>query len=131
MRKEYDLQTDVLVTIVATTPVTSKHADLLTAFATRTEFRGARHVVTRDAFGSRPARILDAGGREIAADYRAWIDAQLDAHGGSASAVWETHQDAGYQLVECQPALHYFVHRSRWRSGQLRADRGMGRTGVC
>ncbi|OXI61699.1 hypothetical protein CFB81_34970 [Burkholderia sp. AU28863] len=110
MRKEYDLQTDVLATIVATTRVTPKHADLLTALATRTDYRSARYVVTRDEFGSQPARILDAEGREIAADYRAWIDAQLDAHGGSASAVWETHKDAGYQLVECQPVLHYFVH---------------------
>lgn len=66
MRKEYDLQTDVLATIVATTPVTPKHADLLTAFATRTEFRGARHVKSRDEFGARPARVIDANGREIA-----------------------------------------------------------------
>lgn len=38
MRKEYDLQTDVLTTIIATTPVVRKHAELLTAFATRTDY---------------------------------------------------------------------------------------------
>ncbi|QCP55079.1 hypothetical protein FAZ95_38735 [Trinickia violacea] len=110
MRKEYDLQTDVLATIVATTPVTKKHADLLTAFATRTDYRGARYVMTRDEFGERPARVLTADGREIAADYRAWIDAQLAAHSGSVRAVWLAHKDAGYQLTEIQPVLHYFVH---------------------
>ncbi|OXJ06672.1 hypothetical protein [Burkholderia sp. HI2500] len=109
MRKEYDLQTDVLAMIVATTPVTPKHADLLTAFATRTEFRGARHVKARDEFSAQPARIIDADGREIAADYRAWIDAQLAAL-GSAHAVWEAHKEAGYRLVEIEPVLHYFVH---------------------
>ncbi|WP_244098425.1 hypothetical protein [Burkholderia ambifaria] len=83
---------------------------MLTALATRTDYRGARYVVTRDEFGPQPARILDAAGREIAANYRAWIDAQLDAHRGSARAVWDTHKDAGYQLVECQPVLHYFMH---------------------
>lgn len=110
MRKEYDLQTDVLATIVAATPVTPKHAELLTAFATRTEFRGARYVATRDEFGAQPARIVDADGREIAPDYGAWIDAQLAAHGGSARAVWDAYKDAGYHLVECHPVLHYFMH---------------------
>ncbi|WP_175914682.1 hypothetical protein [Burkholderia metallica] len=109
MRKEYDLQTDVLTTIVATTPVTPKHADLLTTFATRTQFRGARHVKARDEFGAQPTRIIDADGHEIAADYRAWIDAQLAAL-GSAREVWLAHKDAGYQLVEIEPVLHYFVH---------------------
>lgn len=50
MSKEYDLQTDVLATIVATTPVTPKHTGLLTAFATRTEFRGARDALTLPTF---------------------------------------------------------------------------------
>lgn len=109
MRKEYDLQTDVLATIVATTPVTSKHADLLTAFATRTEFRSARHVKMRGEFGAQPARIIDVDGREIAADYRAWIDAQL-AELGSAREVGHAHKEAGYQLVEIERVLHYFVH---------------------
>ncbi len=110
MSKEYDLQTDVLATIVATTPVTPKHTELLTAFATRTEFRGARYAVTRDEFSERPARVIDADGREIADDYCAWIDEQLDAHGGSVQDLLLAHQDAGYQLVEAQPLLHYFVH---------------------
>ncbi|ONC41686.1 hypothetical protein AQ914_18215 [Burkholderia pseudomallei] len=110
MRKEYDLQTDVLATIVATTPVTKRHADLLTALATRTEYRGARYVLTRDVYSERPARIIDADDREIAADYHAWIDAQLEANGGSVRAVWEAHKDAGYRLTEIRPLLHYFVH---------------------
>ncbi|MDN7431398.1 hypothetical protein [Burkholderia sp. AU45388] len=109
MRKEYELQTDVLATIVAATPVTPKHAELLATFATRTEFRGARYVRTRDDFGEQPARIVDAEGREIAADYRAWIDAQLAAH-GSVRATWAAHKDSGYRLVEIQPLLHYFAH---------------------
>lgn len=110
MRKEYELQTDVLATIVAATPVGPKHADLLTAFATRTDYRGARYVMTRDVYGEQPARILDAYDREVAADYRAWIEAELAAHGGSARAVWAAHKDAGYRLTEVQPRLHYFVH---------------------
>jgi len=110
MRKEYELQTDVLATIVAAVPVTPKHAQLLTAFATRTDYRGARYAVTRDEFSERPARVIDADGREIAADYHAWIDAELDAHGGSVQDVLLSHRDAGYQLVEVQPLLHYFVY---------------------
>jgi hypothetical protein len=109
MRKEYELQTDVLATIVAATPVPPKHAELLTTFATRTDYRSARYAVTRYEFSERPARVIDADGREIAADYHAWIDAQLDAHGGSVGDVLLAHQDAGYQLVEVQPLLHYFV----------------------
>lgn len=110
MRKEYDLQTDVLATIVAATSVTKNHSDLLTAFATRTDYRSARYVMTRDVYSERPARILDAEDREIAADYHAWIDAQLEAHGGSVRAVWEAYRNAGYRLTEIRPLLHYFVH---------------------
>ncbi|AOI94081.1 hypothetical protein WS58_16480 [Burkholderia pseudomultivorans] len=110
MRKEYELQTDVLATIVATTLVTPKHDELLTAFAARTDFRGARHVKTRDEFGAQPARVIDANGREIAADYGAWIDVQLAAHGGSARAVWSAYREAGYLLVEVEPLLHYFMY---------------------
>ncbi|AOI68719.1 hypothetical protein [Burkholderia ubonensis] len=95
--------------IVATTPVTAKHAELLPAFATRTEFRGMRYVMTRDDFGEQPARIVDADGGEIAADYRAWIDAQL-AELGSVHEVWHAHKDSGYRLVEIQPRRHYFAH---------------------
>ncbi|KWD85131.1 hypothetical protein [Burkholderia ubonensis] len=110
MRKEYDLQTDVLATIVASTPVAPKHTELLTAFATRTEFRGARYAVTRDEFSERPARVIDAEGHEIAPDYQAWIEGQLAAHGGSVQDLLLAHQASGYQLVEAQPLLHYFVH---------------------
>ncbi len=48
MRKEYELQTDVLSTLVAATPVAKKHADLLTTFATRTDYRSLHYVMTRD-----------------------------------------------------------------------------------
>lgn len=95
MRKEYELQTDVLATIVAATPVTQNHADLLTILATRTDYCGARYVKTRDEFSEQPARIVDGEDREIAADYRTWIDAQLDAHGGSVHAVWRAPRRRG------------------------------------
>ncbi|WP_350029936.1 MULTISPECIES: hypothetical protein [unclassified Caballeronia] len=69
MRKEYDLQTAGLATIVAATSVTKKHSDLPTPFATRTDYRSARYVIARDVHSERPARILDTDDREIAADY--------------------------------------------------------------
>jgi Arc/MetJ family transcription regulator len=110
MRKEYDLQTDVLATIVATTPVTAKHAALQAAFATRTGWRGARYVMTRDTYSEWPARVIDREGREVAPDYGTWIDAQLAQHSGSVSAVVDAHRESGYLLTEIQPLLHYFVH---------------------
>lgn len=45
MREDYELQTDVLATIVASTPVTKHHADLLTSFATLPA-SGEQRVVT-------------------------------------------------------------------------------------
>ncbi|WP_309788794.1 MULTISPECIES: hypothetical protein [unclassified Caballeronia] len=68
MRKEYELQTDVLDTVVAATPVKKKHTELLTAFATRTDYRSLCYVMTRDIYGTSPARIIDADGREISPD---------------------------------------------------------------
>lgn len=82
MRKEYDLQTDVLATIVAATPVTPKHAELLTTFATRTDYRGARYVMTRDDFGEQPARVVDAEGREIAAESAIAASMVMNGPGG-------------------------------------------------
>lgn len=110
MLHEYDLQTDVLATIIAKTPVSKKHADLLAALATRTDHRGARYVMTRDIFSGQPARVIDSDGREIAPDYHTWINAQLLQHGGSVRAVLEAHKNCGYLLTENQPLLHYFVH---------------------
>ncbi|HFT8010398.1 TPA: hypothetical protein ACU9T0_006123 [Burkholderia cenocepacia] len=49
MRQEYELQTYGLATIVAATAVTPKHAALLTTFATRTDYRGARYAVSQDS----------------------------------------------------------------------------------
>ncbi|EEC33762.1 hypothetical protein ACUTFY_24505 [Burkholderia pseudomallei] len=40
----------MLATVVAATPVTSKHAALLTTFATRTDYRGARYAVPPQSF---------------------------------------------------------------------------------
>ncbi|AOZ11225.1 hypothetical protein [Cupriavidus malaysiensis] len=110
MRREYDLQTDVLATVVATTPVTLKHVALLTAFATRTDFRDARYVTTRDTWSARPARLVTADGIEIASDYRAWVEQQLAEHGGNAEAVCTANRTKGYLLTEVQPVLHYFSH---------------------
>lgn len=110
MRKEHDLQTDVLATVIAGTPVTKRHAALQTAFVTRTCWRGARYVMTRDTYSEWPARVIDREGREVAPDYGAWIDAQLAEHGGSVSAIVDAHRECGYLLTEIQPLLHYFVH---------------------
>ncbi|HDR8962075.1 hypothetical protein [Burkholderia vietnamiensis] len=46
MRDEYELQTDVLATIVAAVPVTPKHAQLLTEFATRTDYRTVTRIAS-------------------------------------------------------------------------------------
>lgn len=110
MRKEYDLKTDALDTIVATTLVTAKHAALVAALAARTDYRSARYVKTRDEFGSRPARVLDAAGGEVAADYYAWIDAQLAEHGDSVERMWAAFEGRGYLVTEVEPVLHYFVY---------------------
>lgn len=110
MRKEYELQTDVLATVIAGVQVSRKHADLLATFTTRTDYRAARYVMTRDTYGSWPARVIDAEGHEIAPDYRAWVDTELEIHGGSVREVWAAHKDAGYLLTEIQPLLHYFTH---------------------
>ncbi|MBU9198855.1 hypothetical protein KTD33_30475 [Burkholderia gladioli] len=110
MRKEYDLKTDALETIVATTLVTTKHAALVAALAARTDYRSARYVKTRDEFSSRPARVLDAAGGEVAADYYAWIDAQLAEHGDSVERMWAAFEGRGYLVTEVEPVLHYFVY---------------------
>lgn len=110
MRHEYQLNTDVLATIVATTPVTKKHAALLSEFATRTEFRSVHFVVAGDEDGANPARIVTAEGDEVAPDYRSWVRAQLDAHGGDVAAVCAEHQDKGYLVTEVEPVLHYFAY---------------------
>ncbi|BCQ30309.1 hypothetical protein NK8_85000 (plasmid) [Caballeronia sp. NK8] len=110
MRKEYELQTDVLGTIVEATPVTKKHADLLMTFATRTDYRSLRYVMTRGTYSTSPARIIDTDGREISPDYRTWVEAELEAHGGSAREVWLAHKNAGFLLTENERLLHYFVH---------------------
>lgn len=110
MRKEYDLKTDALETIVAATLVTARHAALVAAFAGRTDFRSARYVKTRDEFGPRPARVLDGAGGEVAADYFTWIDAQLARHGDSVERLWAAFKDRGYLVTEVEPVLHYFVH---------------------
>ncbi|MEZ2353407.1 hypothetical protein [Caballeronia sp. RCC_10] len=87
-------------TIVAAAPVTRKHADSLTMCAMRTDYPSLRYVVTRDTYGPSPARIIDADGREISPDHHAWIEAELQTHGGSARAVWPARKDAGYLLTE-------------------------------
>ncbi|MDN7631639.1 hypothetical protein [Burkholderia cenocepacia] len=110
MKKEYELQTDVLETVVAGTPVTARHAALLTAFATRSDFRRARYVAMRDHWSARPARILDPEGREVADDYRAWVHQALDEHGGDASSVWHAYKHRRYLLTEVQSVQHFFAH---------------------
>ncbi|MGN4074710.1 hypothetical protein ACS0X5_24880 [Burkholderia gladioli] len=110
MSKEYDLKTDVLETIVGSTVVTTKHAALVAAFAARTEFRSARYVKTRNEFGSRPARVLDADGGEVAADYFGWVTEQLAKHGDSVERSWAAFEGLGYLVTEVEPVLHYFVY---------------------
>lgn len=126
MRKEYELQTDVLATVVAATPVARNHEGLLKTLAARTDYPGVRLVLTRDAYGEQPARIIDAEDREIAADYRTWVDAQLEVHGGSVRAVWLAHKEAGLRLTERRPLLHYFVYDRANRGISVRLAIGSG-----
>ncbi|WP_257807017.1 hypothetical protein [Burkholderia glumae] len=109
MRHDYELQTDVLATLVANTRVEKKHVALIAMFAARTDFRAVRHVKARDEFSSVPTRVLDAHNQEIAADYRAWIDQQLDRF-GTAAAVCDEFAESGYRMAERDPVLHYLMY---------------------
>lgn len=109
MRREYELRTDVLDTIIAKTPITKKHTALLNTLTTRTEFHGTQFVTSGNEWGARPARILTADGAELAPDYRIWVSEQLDMHAGNVEAICVEHQDKGYLLTEVASVLHYFA----------------------
>ncbi|KVG53493.1 hypothetical protein WS79_29360 [Burkholderia territorii] len=49
-------------------------------------------------------------GREVAPDYHAWIDAQLDAHGGSVEDVLLAHRYSAINWSKVQSLLHYFMY---------------------
>ncbi|VVD30909.1 hypothetical protein [Paraburkholderia dioscoreae] len=110
MKHEYCVQTDILETVVASAPVELRHAALLAALATRTEFRSPAYVTSRDSYGAHPARVFDAAGALVADNYRDWIRSEIDARNGDVAAVWEHYKDEGYLLSEIQPVLHFFVH---------------------
>lgn len=110
MRREYDVHTDIIETIVASAPVMSGHAALLAAFASRSEHRGLQYVTSRDHWCAQPAQILDADGTVVAPDYREWVRQQLEEFGGDVPAICRAHKEKGYLLAEGQPVLHYFVH---------------------
>lgn len=109
MRREYDVHTDIIETIVGSTPVMNGHAALLSAFASRTEYRGLRYVTSRDHWCAQPAQILDRDGLVVATDYREWVQQQLDEFGGDVPSICRAYEEKGYLLAEVQPILHYFV----------------------
>ncbi|WP_244864203.1 hypothetical protein [Paraburkholderia aspalathi] len=110
MKHEYCVQTDILETVVASAPVELRHTALIAKLATRTEFRSAAYVTSRDTYGASPGRVFDESGTLVADNYRDWIGSEIAAHNGDVGAVWERYKDKGYLLSEVQPVLHFFAH---------------------
>jgi hypothetical protein len=106
----YIIMTDLLETIVGSSPVTRKHGALLSAIAHKTVLHDIALVTTRDHFVPMPHRILDRGGEVISHNFEEWMRDKLDRHHGDHVAVWQVYKGAGYVMTEREPVMRYLVH---------------------
>lgn len=106
----YNVNVDILETVVASAPVNQKHGPLIAAIASRTDMHGIANVTTREHFVPTPHRILDQDGNVVAQDFQEWMTDQIDRRRGDYLAVWEEFKDSGYLMTEREPILLYFAH---------------------
>ena len=81
-----------------------------------------RFVTQRDHFSPQPGRLLEADGREIAPDYRAWAKGQLEALGGDAEAIWRKYNGKNWTVTQWRWALRYYwqqVGTKQWDGVQV------------
>jgi hypothetical protein len=104
------IDTDVLETIIGSSPVTKKHDALLSAVAEKTFLREIAFVTKRNDFMPMPRRILDRDGNLVAKNFKEWMRDRLEQQRGDYLAVWQTYKDAGYVMTECVPVMLYLVH---------------------
>jgi hypothetical protein len=102
--------TDLLETVIASSPVTKKHGALLAAIAQKTALHDIALVTARDNFVPMPHRILDGAGDVIAHNFKEWMREKLDRHRGDHVQVWEEYRGAGYVMTERVPVMLYLVH---------------------
>jgi hypothetical protein len=102
--------TDVLETIVGSSPLTKKHGALLSAITQKTALHDIALVTTRDHFVPMPHRILDRDGEVISHNFEEWMRDKLDRHHGDHVAVWQVYKGAGYIMTEREPVMLYLVH---------------------
>jgi hypothetical protein len=102
--------TDILETIIASTPVIKNHSTLLAAIAEKTALTGIAFITMRDHFVPVPHRILDQDGKFVSHNFREWMRDKIEQHRGDYLAVWQTYKDAGYLVTECVPVMLYLVH---------------------
>lgn len=104
------IMTDVLETIIGSSPGTKTHAPLLTAIAQKTRLEGIAFVAKRDHFVPTPHRILDKDGKFVSHHFKEWMRDKLDQQRGDHYAVWQRYKDAGYLLTERIPVSLYLIH---------------------
>jgi hypothetical protein len=106
----YISMTDLLETIIGSSPVIKKHDALLAAISEKTPLEGVTFITKRDGFASMPHRILDQDGTFVSHNFREWMRDKIEQHRGDHVAVWQTHKDAGYIMTERIPISLYLVH---------------------
>jgi hypothetical protein len=83
------IATDILETIVGSSPVTDKHDALLAAISRETPLERIAFITKRDHFVPRPHRILGRDGSKIVShNFKEWMQDKLDQQRGDHLAVW-------------------------------------------
>lgn len=97
-----------LAAIIAKSPVTDGHEELLTALHIRypgTEFR----LISEWAGRTWDAGIIDAVGNRITDSLATWINQELIAAGGDAREVWNRHKESGLIRTEREGSVLYLT----------------------
>jgi hypothetical protein len=102
--------TDLLETIIRSSPVTKNHDALIATIAEKTSLSEVSFITMRDHFVSMPHRILDQDGNFVSHNFKEWMRDKIEQHRGDHLAVWETHKDDGYVMTERVPVMIYLVH---------------------
>lgn len=113
---------EIAATCAAAAWSPAKHHILEEALARVDGLPGLRLVTQRDHFTPQPGRLLEADGREIAPDYRAWAKGQLEAVGGDVEAMWLKFNSKNWTVTRWRWALRYYwqqVGAKQWDGVQV------------
>jgi hypothetical protein len=96
------INVEELSQIATATPYEPRHRPLIAALQNRYPQSTFHLLCSQDQWSRPESSVVDAGGNQVAEDYKKWLTAEFHTAGDDAQALYKRYKDSGMRIVETE-----------------------------